>query len=104
MQFEKSSVNNNINETSNINIRALDFIDCGVIDYYYGLKFETDYSFDKLVSLIGKKIDSVLDNYFQTIKTSFQKDVKEVANNVLKQFIMLRFNIPILLISQFFVD
>ena len=82
MQFEKSSVNNNINETSNINIRALDFIDCGVIDYYYGLKFETDYSFDKLVSLIGKKIDSVLDNYFQTIKTSFQKDVKEVANNV----------------------
>lgn len=54
-------------------------INNGAIDYYYGLKFQTKLTFEKLVDSINKKTNLVLDEYFAAVKSAFQEDVKKAA-------------------------
>ena len=61
--------------------RILTHIDNGAIDYYYGLKFKTKLTFEKLVESIERKTNLVLDEYYHAITAAFQKDVKEAVNS-----------------------
>jgi len=61
--------------------RILKQINNGAIDYYYGLKFQTKLTFDKLVDFIDGKTNSVLDRYFRAVTSSFQEDVKEAIKS-----------------------
>lgn len=59
---------------------VLTHIDVGAIDYYYGLKFQTKLTFEKLVESIERKTNLVLDEYYQAVTAAFQNDVKETVN------------------------
>lgn len=60
---------------------VLTHINDGAIDYYYGLKFQTKLTFEKLVESIERKTNLVLDEYYHAVTDAFQNDVKEVVNS-----------------------
>ena len=61
--------------------RILKQIDNGAIDYYYGLKFQTKLTFERLVDFIDRKTNLVLDGYFHAVTSSFQVDVQEAIKS-----------------------
>lgn len=60
-----------------MNNQSLKYIKNGSIDYYYGLKIETNLSYEKLCSSISDKIDKTIYEYKKYIHKYFQKSIDE---------------------------
>lgn len=54
-------------------------IDNGVVDFYFGLKFQTNLPYEKLVIAIRQKANSIFARYYDNTVFSLQEDLKETV-------------------------